>query len=206
VNRGLDFKLDGTGSALRHCALLLHSMRLDDRDWILANLGSPRVNELQQLLGELKALGIPADRAAAQTALKQADIACASAAQAFPSPARAGSGTDWLHDASAAELAQVLEHEPAGLIAQALAMCASHQQRAILAHLKAPKRRQVQERIGLADASRGFTAPRSSQALLEQLAVQLGRMRLQARPARRPWLRLAALWKAQLSGLRSIFS
>jgi hypothetical protein len=204
MNRGLDFKLDGTGSALRHCALLLHSMGLDDRDWFLANLGGPRVKELQQLLGELKALGIPADPAAAQTALKQTGAAPATTAQAFPSPAREGSGTDRLHDASAAELAQVLEHEPAGLIAQALAMCASPQRKAILAQLNAPKRRRVQEL--LADAGPGAAAPRSSQALLEQLAVQLGRMPRRTRPARRPWLRLAALRKTRWPGLRSIFS
>ena len=206
MKQELDFKMDGTGSALRHCALLLHSLRLDDRDWLLANLGGARAKELQELLVELSALGIPADLAAAQIALKQTGTTAAASAQAFASSARSGSGTDWPHDAPAAELAHVLQHEPAGLIAQALAMCTVSRRKAILARLDATKRRQVQEKMKLVDAGPSAAAPRLSQTLLEQLAVQLRTAQLRSGPARRRWRLVAALGAMRLSSLRSRFS
>lgn len=197
----LDFKLEGTGSALRYCALLLHSLRLDDRAWLMANLAGPQVNELEELLGELDALGIPVDSAAAQTALRQAAVATAAAAPTPSSRASNGDPSHCLQGVDAAELAQLLRHEPTGLIAQVLRMCGASERKAVLAHLSASQRQQVEEWMASAANSLAQAAgPCSLQAALEYLSA-----RLQRRPTHRSWRPVGAVWQTRLARLRSIF-
>ncbi|MBC7604502.1 MAG: hypothetical protein H7255_17805 [Ramlibacter sp.] len=46
---------------LRQCALTLHAMSLQDREWMLSQLAPERRIELQRLVTELEALGIAPD-------------------------------------------------------------------------------------------------------------------------------------------------
>lgn len=53
----------------RRAALTLHALHVDDRTWVLAQLGSPQRVELEALLAELTELGIPRDPELVNTAL-----------------------------------------------------------------------------------------------------------------------------------------
>ena len=46
----------------RKAALLLHAMPAESRLWVLAQLPPAQSEKLQDLLGELRELGIPADQ------------------------------------------------------------------------------------------------------------------------------------------------
>lgn len=89
-------------SGQRRAALLLHAMHGDDRDWVLAALPAAHRTQLQGLLAELAALGIPAER----------DLLGQLAA---PGPLEA------LSDAAADRLAVLLEAEPPQIAAWLLA-------------------------------------------------------------------------------------
>ena len=90
-------------AASRQCALALHSLGQEDREWLLGQLPAPRIEQLRPMLAELSMLGIPADPALVREALHDARDA---------KDARAD---------SAADLPRVLIGEPDRLVAHVLA-------------------------------------------------------------------------------------
>lgn len=54
------------GTGARRAALLLHAMQPADRQWLLAALPPQQGRALEDMLSELRALGIPPDRALLQ--------------------------------------------------------------------------------------------------------------------------------------------
>ena len=202
----IEFAVEGACDPLRQCALLLHSIPPEDRNWLLGNLTGTLVPELKRLVGELQALGIPADPAAAQTALERRGRAFDFVGQAgSAAPADRGGCTNGLQRSRARDLSELLRDEPVGLIAQVMGMCDPGDRKAVLAQLRASKRRQVNERMSCA-RTRGLggnMAPRSLQALKDQLSIRLAARRDVAAPGPEAagvagrimrWLRPMKVW------------
>ena len=160
----------GDESALRRAALTLHALGHDDRAWLLAKLPVSQRDELERLLAELQALGIPVERRLARTALKAQGTDRTVAAAAVAAPVARAGRIDFLDAAHTGPLAQLLQHEPASLIAHVVGLRGAAGE-AMLEHLAAPKRRQVQELLSSPRA--GATAPRLTEALIEQLSARL---------------------------------
>jgi hypothetical protein len=177
----MDLPVSDADAALRRCALALHAIGAQDRQWMLGKLPDAARAELERLVGELQALGIPADTGVTQDLAKAARSA-PPAASAAVHPA---SPTARAEFAQAQELAQVLQHEPPALIAHVLGMRWDSAD-AVLACLNASKRRQVQELMP-ATARAGATAPRLSQALLEEISLRLAHARPAPAAPSAPW-------------------
>jgi len=170
MNRPLHAELLGDDAALRRCALTLHALGAHDRGWLLAKLPASQREELDRLLGELQLLGIPAEPQLARAALKGSLDRAVETAPVAPAQAGRSGGIDFLDPSQAGALAQVLQHEPAALIAHVVGLRGTTGE-AVLEHLTAPKRRQVQELMS--SGPRANTAPRLSEALAEELSARL---------------------------------
>lgn len=190
MNEAMDLTmLLDTDAALRRCALTLHAMGPKDRQWFLANLPQDRRAELERLVGELQALGIPADPRATDDALKRSRAARVAPAATTDRAAQAKS-------AGAAELARVLQHEPAALIAHVIGLRPEAPDE-LLGHLGVSKRRQVQGLLPAAHRTHAAAvAPALSQALLEQISSRLA----EAGPARPA----AAGWRSRWPGFARV--
>jgi hypothetical protein len=172
MNEALDLTMPGADAAMRRCALTLHAIGAHDREWLLTKLPADRGDELERLVEELQSLGIPADPCLAREALKH-----------DRRPRAPVTGAEAPHTAQAAQLAQVLQQEQPAVIAHILALRVESAD-AVLGHLGAPKRRQVQELLLTPRARSAATlAPRLSQALLEQLSIRLLQASTQPIPA-----------------------
>lgn len=122
MNHDLD-----TAAPARQAALTVHALSEADRKWLLAALPPEDREELQLLLEELRALGIPQDRA----------LATAMADAAVPK-AKPG---DWLREleaGGAAAMASVLREQPVVFT------------RAVLALVPPPTARSVEGALGWA--------------------------------------------------------
>jgi hypothetical protein len=207
-----DFAVESTGDPLRQCALMLHSVRPDDRKWLLSNLNGSGTTELEQLLGELEGLGIPADARIAQGALRRASAltkSTAPAASSSPPAANANANAnpiECLRRSQVPELWQVLRYEPAGLIAHVLSICPASEREAVLANFNSAQRRQIKECM-VARTTRtaaGGVAPRSLQVLREEVSLRLARLAGAAQPSVSP--AGSSRWKLKLSRLREVLS
>jgi len=166
---GRDFAVPEGDAALRRCALTLHAVEPGDRVWLLAQLPADQRAVLGQLVAELQAIGIPRDRQAAREAMRtksSAPAAPAELAQAIP--AQGGQAAPDVR-----VVAHLLQGEPPALIAFLLDSESRERSDAILVHLDASKRRQVQELSATRPASDGDTAPRLRAALSQELARRL---------------------------------
>ncbi len=97
--------------AVRQAALTLHALPAPDRTWVLAALPSSEREQLQALLEELQALGIPGDPTLVSGLAQETESS--------------GSGPDWLHaldTRGSVALARVLRDEPRELTGAVLAM------------------------------------------------------------------------------------
>jgi hypothetical protein len=189
MNARIQFPIQDGCDPLRQCALVLHSIRAEDRKWLLARLRGALVPELEQLVGELQALGMPAEPSAAQLAIK-AKISAQHTGGSPDSSApheRPQRHAD-LRRSRAKALAEALRDEPVGLIARVVRQRDAAEQKWVLAQLHAAKRRRVKERMSASDANDLSIAlgPRSLQALEEQLAIRLARSADIPAPAREP--------------------
>lgn len=164
----------GDDAALRRSALTLHALAAHDRGWLLAKLPASQRDELERLLAELRALGIPAEPRFARKALEHDRLPAIETAPATAQAGRTG-GVDALDSVQAGALAQLLQHEPATLIAYVVGLRGAAGE-AVLEHLAAPKRRQVQELLLSPTARAGAAAgqaPLLSEALTEELSARL---------------------------------
>jgi hypothetical protein len=104
---------------VRRCALALHGVQPDDRDWMLARLPEASQAELRQLLDELQRLGIPVDRELTQEALKSPPPP-PPLQPAAPEAVLPPRPHDVVAAASAREMRRVLVYETPEVIAMAL--------------------------------------------------------------------------------------
>lgn len=133
----------------KQAAAALHGLSTADQDKVLAELPPADQDILRGYLAELSALGFARAPAAAAAAARPAASA--------------------LRNASAEALFAVLAQEPAGLLAQFLALEAWPAAAALLALFPAPQR----ERIAAAQATQGPVAPAVAAALMELVASRL---------------------------------
>lgn len=166
----------------REAALLLHALAPADREWLIAQLPDAERAPLRAHLDELRAIGIPADRALVEQVV------------AAPRAATAAAPTDGgddamraLEEARAAEIAELLAGEPPFLVAQLLRVKDWTWSRALLRRLGAAERAAVERELARAAAPRTI-------ALQRHLVGALAR-RLAAAPRRRA----ASAWATLLA-------
>jgi hypothetical protein len=171
MNESKGFAQLDADAARKRCALALHAVASRDREWVLAQLPAAQRTELEQLVRELRELGIPADSRMAQDALRRRPASKAA-------PTRA----------DASDMADLLEQEPPLLIAHAL-MLHNTSCEAVLALLSANKRRQVQQLLGSVGSTPSLAPlpPALSRSLSDELAIRL-RQRPKNTPARKSTL------------------
>jgi len=186
---------------LRRCALTLHSLSAADREWMLSRLRADHARELQPMLDELRAIGMPADLDAVKAAL---------GARVHVLPAhrhRAGADGRLPKGAvpSAQDVASVLDGEGAELIARVLQTRQTRERNAILRLLPPSRRRATLERV----ARDPGVGPGAEGALLQQaLALELS-TRIASFRARRPsgWsFAIARRWRKARIRLEAIFA
>ncbi len=118
----MEFALPEADAMLRRGALALHALSDQDQRWLLARLPVARRSELEALVAELQVLGVPADHRVAQAAIGHDRRAHRSAPAAKPPLKGVEAAMPIFKSASAAQLGELLQHEPAALIAHALAL------------------------------------------------------------------------------------
>lgn len=164
----------GREALVRRSALLLHALRPADRAWVLDRLGHAERLELEPLLAELAALGIPADRGLVAKALVTREDAIASGGE----PPGAPDALAALRRADPTRLEAALRGEPARLVARVLRLSDWPWERALLRRLDPQRRRQVERELTALPADEAGAGA----ALRRQLAATLG-ARLAARGA-----------------------
>lgn len=142
-------------SGHRQAAVALHALAESDRALILAELPAADQATLRAYLEELRQLGFEGGAAAAE-------VLNAAASRGAAAP-------DRLIDASAQQMYALLEHEPAGLIAQLLALQDWPWSADLLACFAAPQRQQI---VACAPPP-GAAAPARDRFLREQVAQRL---------------------------------
>ena len=134
----------------RRAALALHALGETDRAWLLAQLPEDERNRLQSMLAELTALGISAARSLLHDVLQ--DVPHAQLATIAAESQHAVVGPSGQRTALARiepEMAvRLLQTEPAGVIAQVLAIQNWPWRHAVLDQLGPVKRRRVEEFLG----------------------------------------------------------
>lgn len=172
----------------RRAALLLHSMIPADREWLLGELEPAQRAELERLLQELAAMGLPADRTLLDAGLAPSE----------PAATPVGPHAKALAGVPAQAVVEALLNEPDRLVAQVLQCGPWGWQAELFAALSPLRRRAVQDL--LRQAAPADAAPALSTALLESLrtrATELARQRRQqARShAPAPWRRALGRWR-----------
>ena len=148
----------------RQAALLMHALAADDKAWVLEQLEPDEQKQLQLLLSELGALGIPEDPAMIDIAL----------ARNAPTPAAAPTDDDsYLSGVAATDIARALRPESTAFV------------RKLLACKDWPWRLEVAAELAV-PASRAFDAVQAADATaFRQCAIRLlaERLRQSGAPA-----------------------
>jgi hypothetical protein len=143
--------LNFSATGLRRTALTLHAMAPRDRDWLLSQLAPDQRAAVRQLLDELNSLGILADPALLQEALRQhraqqtSPVSAADGRREHRHRCR-GDGTSGRAGAATGRpggLAQLLMAEPEALVAWLLHLRDWHWQAQLLSHFGAPQRQRI---------------------------------------------------------------
>ena len=119
----------------RRAALLLHTVSAEDRAWLLSQLDAAHRMRLQELVDELRSIGIP-------PAPELLDELGPVGPRADDAPAQCG-----LRQADGAALAIILAAEPAELIARVISLGPWSWTGALLARLGALQRQQVMDHL-----------------------------------------------------------
>jgi len=203
MNARAEFAIEPTEhSGLRRAALALHAMEYDDQAWLLTQLPADHRPVLKKMLADLATLGLPRDRNLVEDLLRVSSPQ--RKAGASRGRAVAEQSLQQLRAAPAADLALLLEHEPPGLAAHAVALLPLAARSPVLELLSAPKRRRVQEILGRTYAEAPpdgavEAAPRLTEAVCKGVAARLPR---RSRPAGM-WQGFLGRWRtAALAELR----
>lgn len=120
----------------RRAALLLHTVSPEDRRWLLEQLPPVERAELESLVAELRAIGIPP----APELLE--DLSAVT-----PMPASGRGATTGLDAADPDAVLAVIAGEPVEFVARLLAMSSWRWGSEVLARIPAPRRQQVQDAL-----------------------------------------------------------
>lgn len=165
--------------SLRKAALAVHALAPADRAWVLDALPRNQREELEPLLAELKALGIPAD----PSLHREPDPAAREPQLAWP---------DTLDEATLAALSHTLSSEPEQLTQSLLAIQPWSWGSRLLDSLGGERRAAL-----AALPSRAAVTPRLACALLEVLHERVTAAKVESQPpgaaAPRAWQRLRAV-------------
>jgi len=181
----------------RHAALLLHAMAAADRDWMLDALPQQERAELIPLLAELEALGIERDPTLIDAVTSDEGLAATptQAAEGVSGGERPTAVSDeamlWsLDPQEVSALAELLRIEPAGLVAEFLAVANWPWRDALLANLEPVQRRKIDGHRATMDAA-ASTPPALRTALIAMIATRLRERPIaDETPSLSPWRRL----------------
>lgn len=148
----------------RRAALTLHALHVDDRNWVLSQLGGPQRAELDALLAELTELGIPQDRELVSTAL---------AASYSGLPAKQAPVVSLKAESKA--LAKLLSSEPDVVALHCLALL-DEAQRVEVTNLLTGDRR-----VRIKSAATVRAAPALTAAIAQQVAAKLAAQAVETR-------------------------
>ncbi|USX18343.1 hypothetical protein NHH82_21030 [Oxalobacteraceae bacterium OTU3REALA1] len=151
----------------RQAALTLHAMTAADRRWLLSQLEAAQRAPLETLLAELAELGIPADPALLQQALRDGGTPAGVHGAPDADAERA------LRQADPARLAQLLQHEPDRLVARLLLAADWPWQADMLAHCDVRQRQRVVASLHQLRLNGAAPAPRLRAALIDTVSRRL---------------------------------
>ncbi len=171
----------------RQAALLVHALADADKAWVLDQLMPTEQTQLQPLLSELRALGIPEDRALI-------DVALSRSAPASPSAAPTDDDA-YVSGVAAHDITRVLRAESTGFVRKLLA-CGDWPWRIeVAAALAVPDSRP----FDAAHAANAAAFRHSATRLLAQRLRQGGAATAVVRvPAREPATRQPAKWQQRI--------
>jgi hypothetical protein len=129
---------------LRRCALTLHSLCPQDRRWLLDRLSVEQARDLERMLAELEAIGIPAEPDAVN-ATSRSQAASEAEPEQVGAPAALSTSVPSPRHASAGDLSAVLQQGLPGLIARFLRRCTPRQRQAVTAKWPLAERRMGSE-------------------------------------------------------------
>jgi hypothetical protein len=141
----------------RLAALTLHALNVDDRGWMLDRVSASQRRELEALMSELVAIGIPSDPSLVDAAL----VPRSEPVVAAPAPSRSLT-------AEPHALARLLRSEPAGLAARCLSLLDA-EKRAEVVRLLPEKQRVSIETAAVAMAD----APELTAAIVRVVGLKL---------------------------------
>ena len=160
---------------MRRAALLLHTVSVDDRAWLLSQMDDAGRLRLQGLVDELRTIGIPP---APELLDELGPVVIAR-----PRGDGAGAANPiGLQHADAAALASVLAAEPTELIARVITLGPWPWTGTLLARLGALQRQQVMERIAAMPPAQERASSALDARLLVLVEVRLAQARAEAAP------------------------
>lgn len=170
--------------ATRQAALVLHALVAKDRHWMMQQLPGAQRELVRPLLEELAQLGLPADKSLVDEVLgnmrtpQPIDVPVASA----------------LEQASAHEVALLLQDEPDALVGKLLSLQAWAWKDKFILLLPPDRRAAVLQSLAsyTHDAGKGIVSPELDAALLQELEARL--QKLLAAPV--PTRGLMARWRS----------
>ena len=154
----------------RQAALTLQAMTAADRRWMLSQLAADQRALMETLLAELAELGIPADPALLEQALRDG---------AAPAGANGAAGEPdddaerALRLADPARLAQLLQHEPDQLVARLLLAADWPWQAEMLARCEVRQRQRVVASLHQLRQAGAAPAPKLRAALIDTVSRRL---------------------------------
>lgn len=161
---------------LRQAAMLVHALAPEDRRWAIGQLPAEVRKQIETLIAELEAMGLPKDLHLIESAL-QSDKQLAPSEREANAPAGAMLAkdalvNDWVKRHGAAALARLLVREPTSLVSRLLALHDWPWRADLLRQLQPAVRREVAESLRLRDSSAPKPDP-AADVLLDLLAKRL---------------------------------
>ncbi|WP_395688940.1 hypothetical protein [Caenimonas koreensis] len=170
---------------VRQCALTLHALNPQDRDWVLSQLAPAHRSQLQRLIAELQTLGIEPDA-------QLAGVATATSASSKAPAAR---------DYTPQQLAAIVSGEPASLIALVTREHDAGFVEQLLAGLSPTARNAVAQRRRSASAA-ASVPPRLAATLRDEIDKR--RPTLERAPSHKG--RLAQRWRSRWRRIAGVLS
>ena len=175
----------GQDDGLRRASLALHGLSSADRQWMIERLPVQKRADLQQLLHELTALGIPADRRLARLAVEALPHQAVPTDSTSPAARRAESpALVPLRLERTADVARILATESAEFAARCLQLGSATWRQGVIAHLPQALAEQVRE---MTEGTEPPACPAHlARALLEVLERAMAKCEPQSEVVARP--------------------
>lgn len=177
----------------RQTALLLHTMGEADRNWMLRQLPARERASAEQLLAELTALGVPADRKLLQDVIAPAGGATPPVGSVSPLAPRERT-VQALNGCAAETIGPLLQRESDGVVARVLGCADWAWREGVLQHLGPTRRRRIEQLLPADPMQR--TGCALDDALLDALASHCAATRAPGTPNRTHGATMS--WRARL--------